>query len=324
MNNYQIKRTTKTRLSEIGSTTILKRGEPLAIDMEALLDEKPVWKLVIGDGTHVINDLQPIESGVYIDGEWYSIETLLDAKAPLHHTHGISDLSGVAKESHTHTIDDLSGVAPTSHSHTISDITGTVPFTKGGTGTSTALSNASANSIIKKNGSTASLTGIATKSGALYATSADGSPSFGTLPIAQGGTGATSKSAILSSLGLGATISSIDTQVSGRNNWTVINFTNGFVIACDTWTGNITLGNSFGNSLYYLSDTWTIPSGIFTSVYSATCSYAGPGIVCSSINTVSATGAVCSLIGSDSLTHESVQATLTIFGFNSNKVQTVS
>ena len=65
---------------------------------------------------------------------------------------------------------------------------GEVPLSvaNGGTGKTTNTSN----SVLVGNG-TSAVKNIASASGALYATSANGAPSFGTLPIAQGGTGAT-------------------------------------------------------------------------------------------------------------------------------------
>lgn len=43
------------------------------------------------------------------------------------HTHGYSDLTGVAASSHTHGYSDLSGVAPTSHTHVYADLSGVAP-----------------------------------------------------------------------------------------------------------------------------------------------------------------------------------------------------
>lgn len=68
---------------------------------------------------------------------------------------------------------------------------GTLPVAQGGTGLTTASYK---NAIITGNGTTANsaFTVVRTASGALYATAQDGAASFGTLPVAQGGTGATS------------------------------------------------------------------------------------------------------------------------------------
>ena len=69
---------------------------------------------------------------------------------------------------------------------------GTLPILQGGTGSSTGLSGAPNNAIITRLKSETSdqLYYKATKSGAFYATTDNGAAQFGTLPIAQGGTGA--------------------------------------------------------------------------------------------------------------------------------------
>jgi hypothetical protein len=75
------------------------------------------------------------------------------------------------------------------------DLSGTVSVAKGGTGAPTLKTNA----IIAGNGSSAVKT-VSTANGALYATASDGAAQFGTLPIAQGGTGATTAAAAVSKL----------------------------------------------------------------------------------------------------------------------------
>lgn len=62
--------------------------------------------------------------------------------------------------------------------------TGTLTVSRGGTGKATHVTNA----ILTGNG-TDTINNIATASGAFYATGANVAPNFGTLPIAQGGTG---------------------------------------------------------------------------------------------------------------------------------------
>ena len=90
----------------------------------------------------------------------------------------------------------LSGKANSSHTHKASDITsGVIPLDRGGTGSSVSLRDAPNGAIIRKlnyNGENL-LWYTETKNGALYATSENGLPSFGTLPLAQGGTGSTSE-----------------------------------------------------------------------------------------------------------------------------------
>ena len=69
-------------------------------------------------------------------------------------------------------------------------ITGTLGVGHGGTGLTTSTYK---NALIKGNASTATsdFSVVRTASGALYATTQDSAPSFGTLPVAQGGTGVT-------------------------------------------------------------------------------------------------------------------------------------
>lgn len=91
---------------------------------------------------------------------------------------------------------------PSTHSHSVNDITGKLPLSKGGTGSDTGLANAPKYAIIRKDGSGDYLYYTATANGAFYATAANGAPKFGTLPIAQGGTGATSASGARNGLGV--------------------------------------------------------------------------------------------------------------------------
>lgn len=95
------------------------------------------------------------------------------------------------------------GAAKTDHTHLAGDITGgTLPLTCGGTGSSIDLAEAPKNAVIRKSNSddATSLHYTATANGAFYATSENGRPSFGTLPIAQGGTGLTSNPSMLINL----------------------------------------------------------------------------------------------------------------------------
>lgn len=88
------------------------------------------------------------------------------------------------------------GAAAASHNHAASGITsGTFGVARGGTGRDTLTANA----IIAGN-ATSAVKQIATASGALYATAANGAAQFGTLPIAQGGTGRTSAPSMLVNL----------------------------------------------------------------------------------------------------------------------------
>ena len=93
----------------------------------------------------------------------------------------------------------LAGKSDTSHTHTLNDLNGTLGASKGGTGAD--LSGAAANAVVCKASSGQTLTTVSTAKGAFYATGANATPKFGTLPIAEGGTGATSASAARTNLG---------------------------------------------------------------------------------------------------------------------------
>ena len=98
----------------------------------------------------------------------------------------------------------LSGKANSSHTHKASDITsGVIPLDYGGTGSNVSLRDAPNGAIIRKlkDDNDNELWYTPTKNGALYAKSENGVPSFGTLPIAQGGTGATSAAKARENLG---------------------------------------------------------------------------------------------------------------------------
>ena len=88
------------------------------------------------------------------------------------------------------------------HEHSATEITsGILPVSRGGTGMSAGQAP---NAVINLNGDGDSFNAISTKSGALYATTDNGTPSFGTLPVAQGGTGATTAEMARASLGAAA------------------------------------------------------------------------------------------------------------------------
>lgn len=93
----------------------------------------------------------------------------------------------------------LDGKSDTSHGHYLNSLYGTLSALKGGTGTD--LSEAAANAVVCKASSGQNLATVSTANGAFYATGANATPNFGTLPIAQGGTGATSASAARTNLG---------------------------------------------------------------------------------------------------------------------------
>ena len=80
--------------------------------------------------------------------------------------------------------------APTFRALVAADLP-TVPVSKGGTGMTTATNK---NAVVIGNSSTVTnaMQTVRTASGAFYATAQDAKPAFGTLPVAQGGTGVTS------------------------------------------------------------------------------------------------------------------------------------
>lgn len=82
-------------------------------------------------------------------------------------------------------------------------IKGVLSLEHGGTGSGTSIADAPNNAIIRKleDDENHQLYYTATNNGALYATSENGYPQFGTLPIAQGGTHATTASGARSNLG---------------------------------------------------------------------------------------------------------------------------
>ena len=94
----------------------------------------------------------------------------------------------------------VAGFAASGHGHSVGDITsGVFGVGRGGTGNASHT----ANSVLVGNDSSA-VKNIASASGAFFATGSNAQPQFGTLPIAQGGTGATSAKAARQSLGIHA------------------------------------------------------------------------------------------------------------------------
>lgn len=93
----------------------------------------------------------------------------------------------------------------------------TMGVSAGGTGRSTLTSNA-----ILSGNATNAVNMISTASGALFATTSGGAASFGTLPIAQGGTGSTTAATARTALGLGTAavinVSSGTSTPSGGSN----------------------------------------------------------------------------------------------------------
>ena len=103
------------------------------------------------------------------------------------------DLSGYAQ------ISDLDTKAEIEHTHDATDInTGVLSLANGGTGQD--MSARTQNAIIRFSSGGNYFSSTPTKSGAFFATTANGAPEFGTLPIAQGGTGATTEAGVRTNL----------------------------------------------------------------------------------------------------------------------------
>ena len=115
------------------------------------------------------------------------------------------------------------GAAAEDHNHAAGDITsGTLGVARGGTGKASHTSNA----VLTGNG-TSAVKNVATASGALFATAANGAPSFGTLPVAQGGTGATTAANALKNLGLTATAAELNKMDGVTATTTELNYVDG-------------------------------------------------------------------------------------------------
>lgn len=161
--SIQSKRTTKTTANN--STEVLKDGE----------------LLIVRDGTNPPN----LRAG---DGTT-QIKNLKDMVPPIDNTLSSTSTNPVQNKVINTA---LSGKANSSHTHKASDITsGVIPLDRGGTGSSVSLRDAPNGAIIRKlkSNDDNELWYTETKNGALYATSENGIPVFGTLPLAQGGTG---------------------------------------------------------------------------------------------------------------------------------------
>lgn len=171
----QFLRGTKSKVQS--SNKVLADGQPLY--------EKDTHKLKIGDGSTAAKSLPYIK--VDTDSSLSSTST-----NPIENKAVNTALSGKANSSHTHKASDITS--------------GVIPLDRGGTGSTVSLRDAPNGAIIRKfkSDDENSLWYTETKDGALYATSENGIPTFGTLPLAQGGTGATTAAKARENLGAAA------------------------------------------------------------------------------------------------------------------------
>ena len=149
------------------------------------------------DGTTPLTQTLPSDNDGYyyiLLGRTYSAyQTSLYPDKPVYYHNGTTLVRYYGKE--------IGGNAATAT--TATTLSSTLPVSKGGTGLTTSTN---LNAVVIGNSTTATnaFQTVATASGAFYATSANAKPTFGALPIAQGGTGKTSASDAWAALGGGA------------------------------------------------------------------------------------------------------------------------
>lgn len=107
-----------------------------------------------------------------------------------------------------------------------------ISVSSGGTGASTFTNNA----VLTGNG-TGALKAVATAKGAAYATSANGALIFGTLPVAEGGTGQTTLAAARNAMGLGNTTGALPVA-NGGTGLATASYKNAVVIGNSTTVTN--------------------------------------------------------------------------------------
>ena len=174
-------------------------------------------------------------------------------------------------------------ISTAGHTHAAGDITsGTLSVARGGTGISTSTN---VNAVVIGNSTTATneMQTVRTGNGAFYATAQDAKPTFGTLPIAQGGTGATTRLNALKkltdeSVGTNATYFLTITNSWGKGGYTSVaeaktvlglgsaaytastDYAPSSTISCTTANVKTALGTGSGTAKYLREDgTWQTP-----------------------------------------------------------------
>lgn len=147
-------------------------------------------------------------------------------------------------------------------------------------GTNANLLDASINSVIVMNSESSGFTSIATKSGAFYATSTNGTPKFGTLPVKQGGTGKTKATANAILMGNGTSALKELTvgtagQIIGSNGTIPAWYSPAIAFSADTTSAtlSLTLASTVTANLPIASET---TAGIITADTTTTQVIKGP------------------------------------------------
>ena len=128
------------------------------------------------------------------------------------------------------------------------------------------LTSAPSNAVFIQNSTQNGMTHVATANGALYATSANGTPQFGTLPVKQGGTGKTS----FTKYGVvyGNSSSALKVTAAGGAGTIFVGADSAapkFVTPAITWTAGTTEGPIFKLTIDATDFTATIPSASETA-----------------------------------------------------------
>ena len=163
------------------------------------------------------------------------------------------------------------GAAAIEHTHSFDDITTTIlPLSRGGTGSSNTLNEAPNNAIIyKQNDDTYNqLSYKAVSTGALYATEENGSLKFGALPVAQGGTGATTSDAARANIGAASkesyTATLSDSGWSSDAPYTQTVTVSG-ILSTDNPLVDIDLSSATLDTIGDLKDSWSYIDRIVTA-----------------------------------------------------------